>query len=389
MKSRSIILGGFFLTLCALALSYFKFSRCIPGGWLSPDVYVQGCYTDITALYEMRRFASDVWPYGSGGNSLEYPILSGIGIWLISLLTKDGPEGLLQFFYLNVLAISIAFAALVYHLFKLEKKSALLLIISPAVISGLFINWDIWAITPLVIALLLIKKERIWFAGACLSISIFFKFFPIIYLIPILLSLKDSAVKRKEFIYSVAIISCIINIPFMLFQFDGWAKFYIFNFNRGVDFGSIWYLISLTGSWITNINSLITPIVLTLLALCYWRYRDNLLGNLFIASVIFFTLNKVYSPQYVLWLTVIAVLFFPKNRFFYILFALWQSSELLYQYGIWHHILTSLDEPGGIANNTYILISIARIAGLLLLTGYALYLLENDLIKSRRSETNV
>ena len=337
----------------------------------------------------MRRFASDVWPYGSGGNSLEYPILSGIGIWLISLLTKDGPEGLLQFFYLNVLAISIAFAALVYHLFKLEKKSALLLIISPAVISGLFINWDIWAITPLVIALLLIKKERIWFAGACLSISIFFKFFPIIYLIPILLSLKDSAVKRKEFIYSVAIISCIINIPFMLFQFDGWAKFYIFNFNRGVDFGSIWYLISLTGSWITNINSLITPIVLTLLALCYWRYRDNLLGNLFIASVIFFTLNKVYSPQYVLWLTVIAVLFFPKNRFFYILFALWQSSELLYQYGIWHHILTGLDEPGGITNNTYIFISVARIAGLLLLTGYAIYLLENDLIKSRRSETNV
>lgn len=107
------------------------------------------------------------------------------------------------------------------------------------------------------------------------------------------------------------------------------------------------------------------------------------------ASVIFFTLNKVYSPQYVLWLTVIAVLYFPKTRIFYALFTIWQGGELLYQFGIWRHLLTVLDESGGITSDTYVAISAFRILTLAALAGYAIYLLEDDLIKGRRREANV
>lgn len=113
------------------------------------------------------------------------------------------------------------------------------------------------------------------------------------------------------------------------------------------------------------------------------------MGNIFLVSVIFFTLNKVYSPQYVLWLTVVAILFFPKTRIFYTLFLIWQGAEVLYQFGIWRHLLTVLDESGGITNQTYLLFSVLRIASLLALAGYAIYLLENNLVKSRGSKSNI
>ena len=389
MRSRSLLLSAFAITFFSLLISYLKFARCIPGGWISPDVYQHGCYTDITGLYEVRGFAVDAWPFGAGEKSLEYPILSGIGIWIISLLTRDGTDGLLQFFHWNLFVISLAYGVLVYQLAKLDKQSALLFAFSPAVISALFINWDIWAITPLLIALILLTRQRYWLSGIALAISISVKFFPIIFVIPVLLSLAGKRTGRVTFFKGLMLASFIVNLPFILFQFDGWAKFYIFNFKRDIDFGSIWYLVSLKGSWISGINWLITPLVITLLVATYWRYRDNLFGSIFLSSVIFFTLNEVYSPQYVLWLALVAVLYFPKTRTFYGLFAVWQGGELLYQFGIWRHLLTVLNEAGGVSTDTYVNISAFRILSLLALAGYALFLLENDLIKGRRSESNV
>ena len=389
MRSRSLLLSAFAITFFSLLISYLKFARCIPGGWISPDVYQHGCYTDITGLYEVRGFAVDAWPFGAGEKSLEYPILSGIGIWIISLLTRDGSDGLLQFFHWNLFVIALVYGAFVYQLAKLDKQNALLFSFSPAVISALFINWDIWAITPLLIALILLSRQRYWLSGIALAISISIKFFPIIFVIPVLLSLAGKRAGRISFFKGLILASLIVNLPFMLFQFDGWAKFYIFNFKRDIDFGSIWYLVSLKGSWISGINWLITPLVVTLLVATYWRYRDNLFGSIFLSSVIFFTLNKVYSPQYVLWLALVAILYFPKTRTFYGLFAVWQGGELLYQFGIWRHLLTVLNEAGGISTDTYVNISAFRILSLLALAGYALFLLENDLIESRRSESNV
>ena len=388
MRVRSVALGVFILALLSATFSYLKFARCVESGWISPAVYQLGCYTDITALYEARQFSVDSFPYSSGVNSLEYPILSGIGIWLISLITKDGPEGLYQFFILNIIALSIFYSYLIHLIAKIERKSALIYALSPAVISALFINWDIWAITPMIASLYFLSGNRYRLAGALLSIGIFLKFFPVIFIIPILLFIWRRPSASAQFLQGLGASAVIINVPFMLLDLNGWAKFYIFNYQRGVDFGSLWYVISLKGSWISALNWIATPLVLVLLLLIYFRFRDNLLGSIFLASVIFFTLNKVYSPQYVLWLTVVALLFFPKTRIFYALFSLWQGAELGYQIGIWRHLLTILQESGGISADTYIGITVFRIFTLLLLAGYGLYLLENNFVKGGRSESN-
>jgi len=389
MRIRSVVLSAFILTAISLILSYLKFIRCADTGWISPAVYQLGCYTDITALYDIRGFAKDIWPYGLGNNSLEYPILTGIGIWLIALVTKDGGVGLHQFFTLNVITLSLCYGYLIYLISKIERKSAFLLALSPAVISALFINWDIWAITPLVAGLYFLQVRRYLLSGVLISLSVFFKFFPIIFLIPITVSLWHSKTERAQFIRGFAASTLLFNLPFMLADFSGWAKFYIFNYQRGVDFGSLWYVISLNGSWISQLNWIATPLVLTLLVLVYFRYRSQLMGSIYLASVIFFTLNKVYSPQYVLWITVITLLFFPKTKTFYLLFSFWQLSELLYQVSIWRHILEILGEPGGITSDIYLAITLLRIITLLLMAGYALYLLENHFVKSRSREADI
>jgi hypothetical protein len=389
MRTRSVVLSAILITLISSLLAYLRFSRCIPGGWVSPDVYLRGCYTDITALYEARRFSENLWPYGSGEDSLEYPILSGLGIWLISLLTPDGSAGLLRFFQLNLLSLAAAYFIVNYILVERDRTRALLFALSPAIICALFINWDIWAIAPLLLAFYSLERNRYFLSGALLAISVFFKFFPIIFVIPILLWLRSDRDRQKRYLKGVLFTSLIINLPFVLTQFEGWAKFYLFNYQRGVDFGSIWYLISLQGSWITDLNALATPIVVVIASVIYLRYRNHLYGSIFLVATLFFTLNKVYSPQYVLWLTVIALLYFPKTKYFYSLFTLWQGGELLYQLGIWRYLLTILNESGGISSGDYVLVTSIRIGTLLLLAGYALFLLENDLMKGRRSKTNV
>ena len=389
MRIRSVALGAFILTAISLILSYFKFIRCVDSGWISPAVYQLGCYTDITALYDIRGFAHDVWPYGLGNNSLEYPILTGIGIWLIALVTKDGAAGLFQFFTLNIITLSLCYGYLIYLISKIERKSAVLLALSPAVISALFINWDIWAITPFIAGLYFLNARRYFLSGVLISLSIFFKFFPIIFLIPIVILLWRSSTEKAQFIRGFVISMLLFNLPFMSLDFSGWAKFYIFNYQRGVDFGSLWYVISLNGSWISELNWIATPLVLALLSLVYVRYRSELMGCIYLASTIFFILNKVYSPQYVLWLTVITLLFFPKTKAFFSLFALWQFAEFLYQVAIWRHILEILGELGGISPDIYLAITLLRIFTLLVLAGYALYLLENHFVKSRSREADV
>ena len=62
--------------------------------------------------------------------------------------------------------------------------------------------------------------------------------------------------------------------------------------------------------------------------------RPRLPQLLFLVVVAFLLVNKVYSPQYVLWLLPLAALARPRWRDLLI----WQACEIFYFFAIWMHI---------------------------------------------------
>jgi hypothetical protein len=145
----------------------------------------------------------------------------------------------------------------------------------------------------------------------------------------------------------------------MLFAFDGWSKFYTFSQERGVDFGSFWLI------WVQNsndppgtdsVNTMATLLMLlcsagvAALALTAPR-RPRFAQLAFLIVAAFILTNKVYSPQYVLWLVPLAALARPKWRDFLI----WQACEVAYFLGIWMYLAytSSGDAHKGLPTDGY------------------------------------
>jgi uncharacterized membrane protein len=70
------------------------------------------------------------------------------------------------------------------------------------------------------------------------------------------------------------------------------------------------------------------------------RRRPRLPQLCFLTLAFFLVLNKVYSPQYVLWLLPLVVLARPRWR----AFLVWQAAEIIYFLGIWMYLL---GDPSG------------------------------------------
>src|SRR5207237_8117659 len=91
---------------------------------------------------------------------------------------------------------------------------------------------------------------------------------------------------------------------------EGWSRFYYFSQTRGADWGSIWYVSSewFNRAYTSNdLNSYEGAAILVAFLAIVWlslaaRRRPRLHQLCFLTLAAFLVLNKVYSPQYVLWL---------------------------------------------------------------------------------------
>ena len=104
---------------------------------------------------------------------------------------------------------------------------------------------------------------------------------------------------------------------------SGWATFYVFSQHRGADWGSIWYLFEyysvpkLGNYQLSTLNKMSAAVLIVafaaiaLLALAAPR-RPRLPQLCFLLLAAFLITNKVWSPQYVIWLVPLAVLARPR-----------------------------------------------------------------------------
>jgi uncharacterized membrane protein len=376
MVSRSFLAAVFISAL----LSFLKFNHCRLNDWASPDNYIHACYTDIPALFSERGLDTNTFPYLSATNSIEYPPIIGLGNWLISFVTP-GENSYRWFFDINIALISILFFGCALIVRKMQPQLTHLFIFAPAVIASLFINWDIWAVVTALLAIYYFDQKKFEPSAIWLGISISTKFFPIALLLPIaVIFYRNKKVKDlSRYLFTTGIIWAAFNLPLMFTHFDGWWRFYKLNLERSADFGSIWYGLSLLNIESPALNLIYPLLSIGLFAgftfyLIKLKKTPKLAQVALFAVVIFTTVGKVYSPQFVLWLIPLAVIALTNSRQ-QITFWLWQASEIIYHLAIWQYLALITGAQFGLPDGGYVIAIALRVVGISCFT----YVLMRDL----------
>jgi len=388
------------VTVC-FGLGMVQKAPCIVG-----DVSYNGlCYSDIDKLYANRGFAEQALPYldDSGRyRSFEYPVLSGAFVYGAAVAThavfgtpqvSDLPpdqvwsdpvvaSNVVPFTAVNAVLLFLCAVAAVWALSKVHRRrpwDAALVAAAPALALAGLINWDLLAVALVAGALLAWSRERPLLAGVLIGLGTAAKLYPLFLLGPLLVLCARTGrwAPFGRALGGAVAAWLLVNGPVMVLNYPGWEAFWSFNSDRGVDLGSLWYAWSLLGlpaassdtinlvSWVFFGGCCVAVAVLGLLA----PRRPRLPQLAFLVVLAFLLVNKVYSPQYVLWLLPLAALARPRWRDLLV----WQACEAVYFVAVWIFLQGDLaSATSGGAPTAYILAIVVRVAGQLWLGGLVL-----------------
>ncbi|MFE0042268.1 glycosyltransferase family 87 protein [Streptomyces albireticuli] len=353
------------VALGMFALGMVQKLPCYEYGWFfgATTQYTHACYSDIPHLYSGRGFDAGLIPYfdripqelSGGMEYLEYPVLTGLFMEVAARLTLGG--GTLQHreqlnWLVNagmLMACAAVVAVCAARTHRRRPWDGLLVALAPALALTATVNWDLLAVALTALAMLMWSRERPVVAGVLIGLAAAAKLYPVLLLGPLLiLCLRAGRLRAfRDATLGAVAAWLVVNLPVMIthnatgFHIrEGWAKFYTFSQERPIDFGSIWLLISQrTGNPLENANTYVTLLmILGCLAIgalgLYAPRRPRFAQLAFLVVALFILTNKVYSPQYVLWLIPLAVLARPKWRDFLV----WQACEVMYFLGIWSYL---------------------------------------------------
>ncbi|HEY7146051.1 MAG TPA: glycosyltransferase 87 family protein [Streptosporangiaceae bacterium] len=369
-------------SLLGSALGLLSKEACRAGAWNTGlGQYQAHCYTDIYPLYFVEGLATGKVPYT--GHPVEYPVVIGgamqAAAWLVSPISNPVVRGR-EFFDVTVALLALlavgGVLATGYLAGPGRRWTALLVALSPALILGAFINWDLIAMSLGTLGLAAWAARRHVLAGLLLGLAVATKFYPVVFLGPLLLLCLRAGRMRQFWVTAGAAAAAwlAVNLPVAIAAPAGWSEFYRFNASRGADWGSIWYFFQSQG-WpvvgglsLSTLNAAsvavfaVAAAAIAVLALAAPR-RPRLAPLLFLTLAAFLLSNKVWSPQYVIWLVPLAVLARPRLWSY----ALWQVAEVGYFFAIWAYLITVVAGPGGLSPGLYFTAVLARFGAVLLL----------------------
>ena len=386
-------------TTVAYAVGYALDLSCRATGWASPERYEHLCYSDIPPLYSLRGFADGLIPYlqtAPGQTPLEYPVITGVFMQISAMITRGltGVFGSLDagqtFFDVNVLLLLIALLVAVITTALTVKRrpwDAAMVALAPTVILAATVNWDLLPLAFAGCCLLLWSRSRPLAAGVLLGLAIAAKFYPLFFIGAFLvLTMRSGRWRAFGLLLAGTAASWLaVNLPFMIANAEGWSFFYRFSQERGEDFGSIWFAASQLGigsiqpETLNPIASglfLLLCLAIGILALTTAR-RPRLAQLLFLIVAAFVVTNKVYSPQYVLWLVPLAAMARPRWREFII----WQAGEVVYFVAIWWFLVGyGVTDTKGMTPQWYAVATLVHIA----VTIWFAALIIRDMVKPDR-----
>ncbi|MGV0685769.1 glycosyltransferase family 87 protein [Mycolicibacterium thermoresistibile] len=387
------------LALVFLALGYSTKAACLQttgtgtadqrvADWSNQRAYYQLCYSDTVPLYTAELLDEGRFPYKSSWvetdstgtphithdgrlavRYMEYPVLTGLYQYVSMALAKTYTAAtklvsvpivaeVVMFFNIAAFGLALAWLATVWATARLAGRriwDAALVAASPILIFQIFTNFDALAVALATGALLAWARRRPVLAGVLIGLGVAAKLYPLLLLGPLLvLGIRAGRLREVGKTAAAAAVSwLVVNLPIMVLYPRGWSEFFRLNARRGDDMDSIYNVVKSFTGWrgfdpdlgfwepptVLNVVSAVLfaacCLAIAVIALTAPQ-RPRLAQLAFLVVAVFLLTNKVWSPQFSLWLVPLAVLALPHRR---ILLA-WMTIDalvwvprMLYLYG--------------------------------------------------------
>jgi uncharacterized membrane protein len=398
------------LTCLTLALHWVQKSPCRDGAWEDLRQYKEFCYTDVLALYYAEGLNEGKVPYVD--HPVEYPVLTGAFMGLLGLpvhaIGKSNPsinQGT-WFYNLNTLVlggIGVATVAAILSLRRRRPWDAALFALSPVLLVTATVNWDLLAIGLAVGGLYAWARRMPVAAGILLGLGTAAKLWPGFIFVPLVFLGLRAGRNRPVWtaVFAGVVTWLVVNVPVMLANFTNWKRFLDLNTERGIDWGTIWYIgdhfprgqghygfqpFHWLGQHVDPQLNMLTYLLIGLawLAIGALALRapsaPRLAQLAFLTVAAFLIFNKVWSQQFTLWLLPLAVLARPRWG----AFLAWQVAEVCYFLAFYGELMGASGKsvfPEGV----FVLASLLRLATVAVLCGYVVHDIlhpEDDAVRS-------
>lgn len=348
--------------------------------WDHGRAYYQLCYSDTVPLYGAELLSRGLFPYksswiekdGSGHQQIrydgapavrymEYPVLTGVYQYTAMALAKtytavaklvpipalSEVAEVVVFFDVVALGLALAWLATIWATAGLAGWriwDAALVAASPLVIFQIFTNFDALATALATGGLLAWARRRPVLAGVLIGLGAAAKLYPVLLLGPLLvLGLRTG--RHREVLRTAgaaAVAWLLVNLPVLVLFPRGWSEFFRLNARRGADMDSVFNVIRSFTNWpgldaglgFWEPPGALNTLVTVLFGLCCAGIgyvaltaptRPRVAQLAFLTVAAFLLTNKVWSPQFSLWLVPLAVLALPHRR----LLLAWMTIDAL------------------------------------------------------------
>jgi uncharacterized membrane protein len=395
------------LSILASALGAAIDSPCSTKAWGNGyETFSRGCYSDMVSLYWGRGIDEGVLPYvedpaTTGDEEIEYPVLTGAVMYALGVPISDdwtSDTRARTYYALNAILIALLLAVAVWATALTVRRrpwDAAMVAVAPGMILASTVNWDLWAVAATCLALLAWARRYPVLAGLLLGLGASFKFYPLLLLGPLLLLCLRAGRLRYWFLTlgGAVLMWLAANVPIMVARFDGWSRFYRFSSERGADFGSPWLVmrdafdvnptVGVLNLWAMGLLLVLCLGIGLLILSAPRRPRFHQVAFLTVAA--FVLTNKVYSPQFVVWLIPLAVLARPRWRDF----LWWQAAEVIYFFAVWWYIIWQVTPERGLPDTYYWAAIAVHVGATLVFAGFVVRDIlwpKNDPVRSSLGE---